>query len=124
MTKLPRPGEPAPTGSTAQVTDPQPRSLGPRAADAERVTPPVQLRLVGEDVVLPLDRTTEQFWLGSGVDVHLHLPRQYVSRRHVSLRRLRDQLDLSNHSPNGTRVEGRASPMRSSARPTRSRSAR
>jgi hypothetical protein len=78
---------------------------------------------VGEDVVLPLDRTIDFFWLGSGLDVHLHLPRQYVSRRHVSLRRMRGQLDLSNQSPNGTRIEGRASPMRSSARPTGSRSA-
>ena len=108
MTKAPRPGDAAPISPSAQVTDPQPRSLGPRAADAEGLTPPVQLRVVGEDVVLPLDRTTEQFWLGSGLDVHLHLPRQYVSRRHVSLRRLRDQLDLSNQSPNGTRVDGKS----------------
>ena len=108
MTKVPRPGESAPTTSTAQVTDPQPRSLGPRAADAEGVMPPVQLRVVGEDVVLPLDRTIEQFWLGAGLDVHLHLPRQYVSRRHASLRRLRGQLDLSNHSTNGTRVDGQS----------------
>lgn len=102
MTKAPR----APT--TAQVTDPQPRSIGPLAADAEGVLPPVQLRVVGEDVVLPLDRMTEHFWLGAGLDVHLHLARPYVSRRHVSLRRLRGQLDISNHSNNGTRVDGQS----------------
>ena len=108
MTKVPRPGESAPTTPTTQVTDPQPRSLGPRAADAESVMPPVQLRVVGEDVVLPLDRTIDFFWLGSGLDVHLVLPRQYVSRRHASLRRMRGQLDLSNQSANGTRIEGQS----------------
>ncbi|MEZ4402564.1 MAG: FHA domain-containing protein [Kofleriaceae bacterium] len=93
---------------TPQSTDQQPRALGPRAEDAEAPSPPVQLRVMGDDVVLPLDAGTELFWLGSGPDVHLHLPRRYVSRRHASLRRLRGKLDVANHSSNGTRVDGQS----------------
>lgn len=102
-TRPPGSGRPS-GGGPPYSTDPQPPTVGP--VTPEVVQPPIQLRVYGEDVVLPLDPTVDMFRLGSGLDVHLHLPRRYVSRRHVTLRRIGSQLEITNLSSNGTRVAG------------------
>jgi pSer/pThr/pTyr-binding forkhead associated (FHA) protein len=93
-------------GGPPHSTDPLPPSVGPVTAEA--AFPITQLRVVGEDVVLMLDASSEVFRLGSGLDVHLHLPRRYVSRRHATLRRMPGVIEVTNHSPNGIRVDGQS----------------
>lgn len=87
-----------------------PSGTDPLTADVSGTTLPpsnavVLLREYKGAAEWPLDRTRHAFTLGSG-QVDIVVPRQYVSRQHVTMRRDDFWLDVRNESQNGTYFGG------------------
>lgn len=111
------------------LAEPRPRPTGPLAAikvgagtkPTDPLTPDVRgtalppsnaivmLREAGGSAEWVLDRTRHAFTLGSAPasQVDLVVPRKFVSRLHVTMRRDDFWLDIRNHSTNGTYFSGR-----------------